>query len=569
MLLKNIEIQNFRGIKYLSVDLNEVTVLIGENNAGKSTILDAIRICLTRSLSRKSSPFDEYDYHLENNAQSPSDANQIRITLTFSERHEDEWPDELSQRLAEAEQITTDGLREITLRVCSRYDTAIGDFSIEYDFLNPNGEPLMKAKGPKYLINLQQSAPTFYLASLRDAAAEFKARSTFWAPFLKNVDLSVETEEELKEALEQINRKILENHTGFTEVKKTLRQTAQLLPLDNTDPVAIEAVPSKIFDILSRTQVQLASKTGAHIPITRHGSGTQSLAVMCLFDAFLKNQLPENSPTQAEPLLTLEEPEAHLHPSAVKSVATMLTSLSGQKIISTHSGDLLAGVQLKDIRRLRRNGQNINIHKLDEASLNPDEITKLDYHIRTTRGGLLFSRCWILVEGETEASLLSECADVMGYDLYAEGVSCIQYSQVGIEKFIKLADQLGIEWVMLSDGDGEGVKYYQRARELLNGKREDRHCHQLANDNMEIYLCVEGFGEVYESTVADQKRDKITADHGTMDYWKQVCDAQQRNSKPRNSLAVAETLRSLGEDSIPATLRDLIDQALTLSGEAR
>ena len=64
MKLIRLDIENFRGIKALSVPLDDTTVLIGENNSGKSSILDALRACLSRSLTRKTSSFSEYDYHL-------------------------------------------------------------------------------------------------------------------------------------------------------------------------------------------------------------------------------------------------------------------------------------------------------------------------------------------------------------------------------------------------------------------------------------------------------------------------------------------------------------------------
>ena len=68
MQLTQLDIQNFRGIENLSLQLDNLCVLIGENNSGKSTILDAIRICMTRSLARKANVFDEYDYHLKDAA---------------------------------------------------------------------------------------------------------------------------------------------------------------------------------------------------------------------------------------------------------------------------------------------------------------------------------------------------------------------------------------------------------------------------------------------------------------------------------------------------------------------
>lgn len=52
MFLQQIDIVNFRGIRQLSLTLDETTVLIGENNTAKSTILDALQICLSRSLTR-------------------------------------------------------------------------------------------------------------------------------------------------------------------------------------------------------------------------------------------------------------------------------------------------------------------------------------------------------------------------------------------------------------------------------------------------------------------------------------------------------------------------------------
>ena len=273
------------------IDLDDVCVLIGENNAGKSSVLDAIRLCLTRSLTRKGKLFEEYDYHLADEATEPSKASPIEIILRFSERKEDEWSDEISQQIFDTEQVNKDGLRSITLRVKSSFDAATGDFSTEYDFLDLAGNPLIKAKNPRNIINLQQLAPVFYLASLRNAVQEFQPRSAFWGPFVRSVEINEKDQFEIEAALLKLNKKVLEKHSAFGIVKDCLSETAKLLPLGETDPVSIEALPSKIFDILSRTQVNLTSKTGARIPIMRHGSGTQCLAVICLFNAFLQSQL--------------------------------------------------------------------------------------------------------------------------------------------------------------------------------------------------------------------------------------------------------------------------------------
>ena len=83
MLLTEIRIENFRGIEELKLPLDELCVFIGENNAGKSSILDALKLCLTRSLTRKGAIFEEYDYHLVNASADPAKAKPINITLIF------------------------------------------------------------------------------------------------------------------------------------------------------------------------------------------------------------------------------------------------------------------------------------------------------------------------------------------------------------------------------------------------------------------------------------------------------------------------------------------------------
>ena len=564
MFLTQLDIRNFRGIEELSLPLDDLCVLIGENNSGKSTILDAICLCLTRNLTRKGSIFEEYDYHLADASADPSSAEPIEITLTFEEKCENEWPDDLSGLLSEAVLTNDDGLKSIKLQVTSQYNVEIQDYLTDYEFLDSSGEKLVRAKNPKLLFDLQRTIPAFYLASLRDAAQEFRARSKFWGPFVRAFQVDKETRHELESMLSELNKKVLDQHAAFEDVKDRLIKTAKLLPLDNKDPVSIEAVPSKIFDILSRTQVNLTSKTGAKIPILHHGSGTQSLAVISLFDAFLQNQLTEGYGDYAEPLLALEEPEAHLHPSAIGGVGEMLKQLSGQKLISTHSGELLAGVPLNNIFRLHRKQGKIAVRQMDPSTFTADEKNRLNYHVRKLRGSLLFSRCWLLVEGQTEATLLPDCARAMGYDLYAEGIVCVEFAQIGIGLLIKLANQLGIEWFAVMDNDGQGKKDKRVAGRLLDGRNPDNYIQMLDHGNMEVFLCMEGFGEIYKSTISDQA-EGITEEEGSLDYWKQVLKSQKDRAKTRNAFDIAKNIANQGTDSVPELLQNVIRQTINLA----
>ncbi|WP_282010462.1 ATP-dependent nuclease [Nitrospina watsonii] len=567
MFLQKIAIENFRGIKNLTVELDDTTVFIGENNTGKSSILDALQICLARSLTRKGGIFGEYDYHLPNKNSQPSDCEPIEIVLTFTEQSESEWPDEVAQILADAIQIDDNGLQSIILDVKSRYDETIKDFDTTWDFLDLKGNPLPKAKNPRLIIQLQQLSPMFYLAALRDVAQEFRPKSQFWGPFVRSLKIDAQLREELEQSLSELNQRVLDAHESFDSVRERLKKAGDLVPLDPDDPVGIEAIPGKVFDMLSRTQVMLTSKAGARLPIGRHGEGTQSLAVICLFDAFLQSRLKEGYGDHAVPILALEEPEAHLHPSAIRSVAGMLNSFKGQKLISTHSGDLVSGIPLTSLRRLRRKDGLIAIYRIKDNSFNQNEINRLNYHIRETRGNLLFSRCWVLVEGETDYLVFNECSRILGKDLVSEGVCCIEFTKIGVELFIKLAEQLGIEWLIVVDNDPSGEQYYQSGKKQLGNKTEGRHIHKLSHGDIEVHLCMEGYGHIFEKNISEQKKGSITASKGSLEYWKQVINAQPNKSKPKTMLSVIQEIEKRGSEGVPEQINKIINTALDLALE--
>ena len=159
---------------------------------------------------------------------------------------------------------------------------------------------------------------------------------------------------ELERQLAELNQKVLDANESFSAVEERLSNTAKMVPLANDDSVGIEAIPSRVFDIMSRTQVLLSSVTGARLPISRHGEGTQSLAVICLFDAFLHSRLEDAYREHTSPILALEEPEAHLHPSATHSVAALLQGLPGQKLVASHSGDLVLSIPMPAFRAVQR-----------------------------------------------------------------------------------------------------------------------------------------------------------------------------------------------------------------------
>ncbi len=568
MYIRRIDIKNFRGIKDLSLDLDETTVIFGSNNTGKSTILAAIHAVLSRTFGRRAGVFTEYDYHLETNGQ-PTDAKPIEIRLTFGESTENEWPEPKVQQLGSVVGITAAGLQTVTVRVTGKYDETLNAFTSTFDFLDPTGNPYPPNQNS--VRRLQQIIPAFYLAALRDAAREFRPGAPFWGPFVKALKIDPTVRKQIEDQIAELNQKVLDAHTGFDSVKQRLAKSATLVPLGGGGaPVSIEALPNRVFDILAKTQVMLSGMSGAALPLGQHGEGTQSLAVICLFDAFLDAQLVSDYGDGAVPILTLEEPEAHLHPSAVRAVGRMLADLAGQKIITTHSGDLLASVSLTSLRRLRRISDQVRAFQIQGGAIPPAELKRLDHHVRRHRGGFLFAKVWILVEGETDETVIQEAARILGYDLFGEGVCCFKFTELGVEPFIKLADQFGIHWMVVADGDPAGQKYVTTAQASLNGRTATDHISQLPAWDIETYLCLEGYGHLYEASISTQKLKDNANPHaqGTSLYWQHVVNKLQPDKgKPTRILPVIDAIEAAGGNKMPAYLKTLIDLSLRKAKE--
>ena len=574
MLLTNLKIEHYRGIKSLELELAPTTVLVGENNCGKTTVLHALRACLqTLRSSGRASPFDEFDLHFDSRAADPTTAPPIAITLTFEESTPGEWSDEVEQKLGGDGGVIAlmppDDRSRVQLRVSAEYSKVTQDIDTTFEFLDAAGKPL-PAKNRSRLGSLQQLRPLFYLSALRDAGKEFSRTSQFWSPFVKNSQIDETTKADIEKQLETINAQIIEAHGTFKGVREHLGKVQELVALGGQDVVSVDAVPARVFDMLNRTQVSIASATGARLPIGRHGEGTQSLTVLMLFDAFLKSELARKQGVkESKPIVALEEPEAHLHPNAVRALWKTIDDIDGQKLVATHSGDLLSEVDVYSIRRLYRKEKTVRVGVLQTGALDERQLQKFDHFVRRTRGELFFARVWVLVEGETDVIILSGAARVLGLDLEQSAVRLVEYAQVGLSTFITAADSLGVAWHVFSDGDAAGLKTATTVRNALSGRSEGEHLTLLPKgDPVEPYLCRNGFMDVYELHANEQNRVRyITVDKDNDAYPEQLYKCLPNNGKPSAAHAVVAKMKIDGSASIPKEIADCLKAVIALAGD--
>ena len=573
MRLVELKVNNFRGVHSLQLLLDGLTVLIGENNIGKSTVLEAIRLVLTRGFGvRRGGQFTEYDFHLKDANATPQTADPILIILHFAEEQESEWPDPVAQQMSEVIQLDTTGLSHIWLQAKGVYQEESGSFETKWAFLNSSGAELVfKNAAPLNLIS--RFVPIFFLSALRDASQEFGQRGQFWSGFLKSIHLPDDQRERIEGMLREVNTSVIGANAGLKEVTKKIAEAGRLVPLDSVDPVALEAIPTRVFDMVGKIQVHLKSSCGAKLPLQRHGEGTQSLAVLMLFQAFAAANLADAYAPESTPILALEEPEAHLHPSAIRSLGSFLVNMTEQIIVTSHSGDLVSRVPVKALRRLYKHNGGTKIGQVESGTFTARELQAIDYSIRLNKGHFLFSRCWLLVEGESDFHLMPLLFELMGHSQDQVSFSVLEISQV-IDKgepLIKFAKALGIQWYMMVDGDPAGNDYVIRANNHLAADESlpDR-ARTLNHADIEHEFWHNGYSGFMLNMVLPQTQRQIDEQAAGDDVKKTKllikAAIRQAGGKPAFAQALVDEARQRGAGSIPLTIRGIIDRVVQLAG---
>ena len=221
------------------------------------------------------------------------------------------------------------------------------------------------------------------------------------------------------------------------------------------------------------------------------GYGVQFLSLICLtiFEKLLttskykreKGVFEDDDENKYVPLLLgLDEPEIHLHPYMQRSLIRYLMSIIanedpdfmnvianifsidrflGQIIISTHSPNILLSDYKQIIRFYKDDKNKIVVKNGQEISLGND----IEKHLLKNMPYIkeaFFSKCVILVEGDTELGAFPIFAQKLDVDLDDHGISVIQAGSAdSIPSLMKLLEEFGINTVALMDSDKYDEKY--------------------------------------------------------------------------------------------------------------
>jgi len=253
------------------MSIGDNCVLIGENNSGKTALLDALRIVLTRASFGKNVIFDEYDYYMSKSGDSPLSSDGIEIELWFREDRTDEWPESLSQALQDI--IQTDPIKDIDsigIRLSSKADTISKTITPKVEFLSIDGQALKVKTGN--VTGFLSYIRLFALSALRDADEEFSVRSQYWGKFLKDLKISDEQRKTLGEDLLKINQDLLKADPRLEQFRSSFAKAQKIMALGDGSNTSIQALPLKPWDLMSKSEVVIKPKgSDIDIPLLRHG----------------------------------------------------------------------------------------------------------------------------------------------------------------------------------------------------------------------------------------------------------------------------------------------------------
>jgi len=403
MHLDSLTVSRFRSCDKITVDLqSDLTVLVGENNGGKSNIIDAIRL-LTIPLSGRRERYPEDD-DLRRGATPPN----FQIEGCFRN-----LSDTLKGLLISAVPDPTQGVAIFGYR----YETRSAQL--------PRGRTT--AWAGKFDTNEPEAGSTdlirhVYLPPLRDAQQALGSGSGARVMALFRHFLPKDQEQAF---LEKIGRS--DDHPEILTTMNIEIGTALGLLTGGVRPqtAKLDFGTETLLDVARDLRFKLADAGLKLEDIRASGLGYSNL----LYMATVVVELTKAKEADLT-LFLVEEPEAHLHPQLQMVVLEFLLDQAHnsvrqsvspgrpegciQVVVTTHSPNLTAWVSPKHLVVLRSQRQeragtiasasvSIPIAKL---GLRPRTLGKIGRYLDVTRSALLFGSRAILVEGIAEALLL-------------------------------------------------------------------------------------------------------------------------------------------------------------------
>lgn len=472
--ITDVRVSNFRSLANVEVELNDLTVLIGANNAGKTSFLDAMFAAI--GSGRKLLGQD--DVRLAHGEALAPKERKVTIDLRIRPvgpdgKVLDNFPTGSFWTALWGNGIAIDLVQSYEfapIRTSLSWSGSKAEYVVERNFLKEWRAFADWIETPVQTtpVRAAQLEPValHFIDAKRDLDDDLRKQGSFWRRLTEDLGLSAADVAELETALSGINQTIVDKSKILQHLKTNLTDLQKVVSADSAG-IDISPVARKLRDLSKGVDVSFSTSGAQSFPLARHGMGTRSLASLLVFRAFAswRHAHTTSEGDKVHSILALEEPESHLHPQAQRSLFGHIKAIAGQRVVSTHSPYFAGQAQLDDLRLfIKKDGDTI-ASKLDLSQLTkPDDKRKVQESVINSRGDILFARALVLFEGQTEEQALPIWAqEYWGASIHELGFSFARANGTDYFPFIWLAQSLDIPWYLIADSEAQPLKHLEDA----------------------------------------------------------------------------------------------------------
>lgn len=463
MFISTVTIKNFRCFNETGQSINfhrGLNILVGENDSGKSAVLDAIRIVLGTT-DQGWYRIDTTDFYNEDRSK------EISIICKFEELSFLECSSFL-------ECLTYENINNISVPVLYINWNCKYLLNITPPRTSTNITTGLAGDGPLLAADARELLRVTYLRALRDAYTDMQSgknsRLSQIIQSIPNLNDGVSTymdgtnlDELSITGIADLSNKLLSEHPVLKRTNQDVTNIIQNKMLLKNDRVTTQLQVSGVGALESRKLLSVLEKLDLLVDKSgsqnqgRLGLGTSNIMSMAC-ELLLNNT---NTNKGYSSFLLIEEPEAHIHAQRqlrlIESLQSESLANSLQIILTTHSPLLASVVSLENLT-IMRSGTPFSLAK-GHTLLDENDYQFLERFLDATKANLFFARGIIIVEGPAEELLIPTIAKLLGRDLAEYGVSIVNVRGTGLRRYARIfqrknADSsMGIPVACITDRD--------------------------------------------------------------------------------------------------------------------
>jgi putative ATP-dependent endonuclease of OLD family len=409
MRIRRIRIENFRNLREVEVYPQKTTIFVGENNTGKSNLLFALRLILDPNARRLETELSEDDI---NDVALSGGTDYFSVTMEIGDLQKHQEIEAIFR-----DRIDLDGDESfVTLKGTYEKDED-GVYEWKVLVLAPKGRHNEPVSPPRTMVRY---VPLYYLDAVRDARRDIRATGRgALSQLLQDVSLA-DVEGDIIKNIQEANMALSKNADIENLSKSVTGLLSPQIP-GGKGEVSLTVATEDPTQLLKGLRLNLKRESDLRThEMARHGTGLQNLVLVAMFRHMI------SSVKAIQPILAIEEPDAHLHPQAQRCLYKDLEKIDSPVLLTTHSPAIAECASPLGLVRLAFDNQNqVMASQLDSSRINENDLKSLSRMMRSGRAEAFFARAIVVVEGLSEVIALPAFAEQMGYDLNRDCISLV------------------------------------------------------------------------------------------------------------------------------------------------